>query len=114
VLRPQTTGQRHVFRLPPQTGQARLLSRITVPAHINPDSADYRRLGVAVAGLWLDGCAVPPQARHGGWRDAEPGWQWTDGDAALECLGADRLELDVVPMAGYWHQNIDILDAALA
>jgi Hint domain len=114
VLRPQTTGQRHVFHLPPQTGQARLLSRITVPAHINPDSADYRRLGVAVAGLWLDGCAVPPQARHGGWRDAEPGWQWTDGDAALECLGADRLELDVVPMAGYWHQNIDILDAALA
>jgi hypothetical protein len=114
VLRPQTTGQRHVFHLPPQASQGRLLSRITVPAHINPDSADYRPLGVAVAGLWLDGRDVPTQSRHGGWRDAEPGWQWTDGDAALECLGADRLELDLVPIAGYWQHDIDIPEAARA
>jgi hypothetical protein len=105
MLRPNLVGGRYSFRLPAQTRFVRLLSRVVVPAHTNPASSDYRRLGVAVAGLWLDGRVAPGRLRLDGWQQAEPAWQWTDGDALLDCAGAARLDVELLALPIYWRHG---------
>ncbi len=94
-----------VFHLPAGTGEVRLLSRHVVPARLDPAGADYRRVGVGVAALALDGVKVPigDDRRHAGWHGALPGdpAQWTSGDAALRTDGATRLAITLAASPAY-------------
>ncbi|WP_264715241.1 Hint domain-containing protein [Limobrevibacterium gyesilva] len=107
AIRPTIEGNIWRFRLPEGAGLVRLRSRVMVPAHTRPASDDHRRLGVAVARLRLDGQDVPAgdPRRGDGWHDAEPDWQWTNGDAALACAGARWLEATLLPLSRYWAED---------
>jgi hypothetical protein len=93
-----------MFRLPPGRRQARLLSRATIAAHGEPHSTDYRRLGLAVTALALDGVELPlDSARLGtGWHAPEPGLRWTDGAASLALAGARGLTVRFAALLRYW------------
>ena len=77
----------------------RIVSRTTHPAELNPGSDDWRRLGLAVLGLRLDGVDVSlDDARLGeGWLACEPGLRWTGGDAVLDVVPGSVVELCVAP-----------------
>ena len=100
----QVTGKDWTVLLPPSTRVVRLASRSWVPAHMHPDDSDTRRLGVAIGGLTADGIAVPLDDLRlsSGWRDPEPGWRWTDGDAGLALAGIRELRFRVVLEGTYW------------
>ena len=91
--------------LPEDCATVRLISRFTVPARLDPEGGDYRRLGLAVASLTLDGAEVAngDARRSTGWHGATPedAVQWTSGDARLETAGARRLGLVLAPGARY-------------
>jgi len=93
-------------QLPAGVREVRLRSRVAVPAHIVPDSADRRTLGVAVTAL--DGQPIPPTdpRRASGWLSPEPVMQWTNGDAVLRCETAGsrprQLEIGLAPLLRYW------------
>ncbi len=82
----------------------RLASRAWVPAEMLDAADDTRRLGVAIAGLRLDGVPVAlsdPRLRAG-WHDPEPGWRWTDGEARIALACAGLVEFEVVLTGRYW------------
>jgi hypothetical protein len=68
--------------LPAGTRTVQLASRSFVPAAL-AQADDHRKLGVAVASLRLSGTRLKRSAFGTGWHAPEPGWRWTDGDAAL-------------------------------
>jgi hypothetical protein len=109
VVRPETTGRVHRFRLGRMACAVRLVSRSAVPASVRADNDDHRRLGVAVSRIVLDGRTIPlGDARLGsGWHALEADgaggfWRWTDGDAALDVAGASVLEVEVAMTERYW------------
>jgi hypothetical protein len=76
---------------------------------VDADSADHRRLGVAVARIVLDGADIAlTDARLGaGWHAPEhtgeaAGWRWTDGDAALAIDGRHRLDIEIAMTQPSW------------
>jgi hypothetical protein len=83
----------------------RFVSRYSVPAEGNAVNDDGRRLGVAIAGLTLDGHAAAEATHRGGWQPPECGWRWTTGDATLDVEGARTLAFSVVLTAVYWVTN---------
>jgi len=93
--------------LPPGARGMRIVSRAWVPAHALAEDSDYRRPGVAIAGIRLDGAAAGLEdARLGrGWHAAEAAWRWTDGDARLAPAGARELAFDVVLTGRYWRER---------
>jgi hypothetical protein len=103
-LKPRITGRSHRFRLPANARHTRVASRSAVPAHVRDDSSDHRRLGVAISRVALDGepIALGDPRLGSGWHDVEPGWRWTDGDAALALAGVRELAFDVVMAGRYW------------
>lgn len=93
------------FALPGREGaEVRLRSRHVWPVWESIDGVDPRRLGVAVAGLWIDDAPLPPHDPRllGGWHGPEAGWRWTDGDAGLRVGAARRLRVSLRPLAQYW------------
>ena len=100
---PVRKGNGYAFRLP-AAAELRLVSRRAIPAQVMAESEDHRPLGVAVARLVADGrrLALDGAAFGAGWHAVEPDWRWSDGDAVLLCPGARRLEVQVLPMLGYW------------
>jgi hypothetical protein len=110
VLLPQFDGTEYRFALPAGVCRVRLRSLSAVPAEHYADSTDYRRLGIAVTQLAVDGTALSldDAACADGWHAAEAGegtaprWQWTDGDAAIICPNARRLEVTILPVLRYW------------
>jgi hypothetical protein len=68
-----------------------LRSRVAVPAHGDPTSTDWRRLGIAVASLTLDEREPGEDSYREGWHKAEAAWRWTDGNAVLSTGGARRI-----------------------
>jgi hypothetical protein len=105
VIPPEMHGAWHRFHLPEATTMLRLVSRSSVPADIEAAGDDYRRLGVAVRRLMLDGrpVRVTSPRLQAGWHDAEPEWRWTDGNAVLDCRGRTRLDVLLGPPRVYWH-----------
>jgi len=103
----EADGSRHRFHLPPGARHLWLQSRAGVPAQLDPESMDCRRLGVAVRALALDGITVAlTDARLGsGWHAAEPGWRWTDGNAAIAAGEAHTLEVDIALCALSWEHE---------
>ncbi len=92
------------FRLPEGARSIRLCSRSFVPAHLGGAGHDPRRLGIAVAGLRLDGAPLGlDDARlGGGWHAPEPGLRWTDGAAAIAVAGARELAIELAITGRYW------------
>ena len=97
------------IRLPRPAQRFRLASRAAIPAWLDAMSDDPRRLGLAVARLWLDGEAVGlDDPRLGaGWHAIETGprgasWRWTDGDAALATGAARRVDIELAMTTRYW------------
>ena len=97
--------------LPAGLGSVRLQSRVWVPAQTNAETDDTRTLGVAVAGLRLDGRAVGlDDPRHlDGWHPAEAAWRWTRGDAGIDVAGVRALAFELATGGRYW---ADLPDAA--
>jgi hypothetical protein len=106
-LRPLGTDRRVRCRLPPHTRAVRLRSRVFVPAEVTAAHPDTRRLGVAVAGLCLDGerLALDDRRLLAGWHAPEDGWRWTGGDALLAVAGARILSFDLAITGRYWQEG---------
>ncbi len=105
VLPLAVEGRGYRGRLPPATrAEIRIVSRAWVPAHVLPGNDDHRQLGVALAGIRLDGRPIEPEDARlsNGWHDPEPGWRWTDGDAGLAPAGARELAFDLAIGGTYW------------
>ena len=110
---PDVEGSTYRFALPDGAREIRLVSRSTTPAAMSAESADHRRVGVAVAELRVDGMAVPAgdPRRAGGWYEGEDQWQWTNGDAGLACTGARRVEVTLRLFLSYWDTEAGRLTA---
>jgi hypothetical protein len=93
--------------LPLSARAVRLRSRSFVPATLDAEAGDWRRLGVAVA-VTLNGAELPLPCFAAGFHPAEAGgaWRWTDGDATLILPVLTRpavLTVKVLPAGGrYW------------
>jgi hypothetical protein len=97
-------GPRWRVALPAGTEHVRLTSRTWVPAQRRAGDADARRLGVAIARLWLDGreASLHSPGLGAGWHAPEPQWRWTDGEASLSLAGARALAFEVAMTGAYW------------
>jgi hypothetical protein len=100
---PQRDGDRYHFDLPDYAGTIRLVSRSVVPAAVLMSATDYRRLGVAISKMTLDGAIVPPgdARRLLGWHGASATLQWTSGDATLDAGDAKVLEIELERLVTY-------------
>ena len=101
---PERTGNTYQFRLPRPATTLRLISRSAIPAEMRTATDDCRRLGVAVAGLSVNGETVQPgdPSQSVGWHSPEGDWRWTDGDATLHWPGAREVTLTSLPLVRYW------------
>jgi hypothetical protein len=103
-LAAQAAGPHWSVMVPAGTRALRLVSRRWVPAEMRAEDRDTRRLGVAVAGLRINGLAVAldSPALGTGWHAPEPSLRWTDGDAALAADGVRHLAFDLATGGTYW------------
>jgi hypothetical protein len=106
VLAKRQARALHV-RLPEGTKHIRLLSRIWIPAHLQPDANDTRTLGIAISRVRLDGAAInlDDACFTQGWHAPEQDWRWTDGDARLATFGARDLAFEVTMTGRYWQDE---------
>ncbi len=112
VVRGTRKGSEYRFALPAGARAVRLVSRQFVPAQTAPASVDHRRLGVAVLRIVADGVLHRPGDAHG-WYAAEPGLQWTDGDASIVGARTD-LQVSIAPVGIYWRAGQIVEPAAQA
>jgi len=105
----EAAGGVYRFVLPAATRGVTLHSRAAIPAQVSADNTDPRRLGVAVAGLALNGApiALADARLGGGWHELEhtaegAAWRWTDGAAALALAGGGVLTVSVLLTERYW------------
>lgn len=87
-----------LVRLPAGTREVRFRSRSFVPAWHG--AADTRQLGIAVAGMWLDGERLTLTGP--GWHAAEAGWQWSDGEGTIGVASGRVLRFAAAMHGGYW------------
>jgi len=111
VLWPSVAGTTYRLALPADARSIRLVSRSSVPAHVQDDSNDHRRLGVAISKVILAGEPIAlTDARLGsGWHaiegvEAAAPWRWTDGEAELMLDGGGILSIEVMMTGRYWHE----------
>lgn len=99
VLEPQVYGEWLVVALPDGCARLFLCSRSAVPAEVAVTHPDGRRLGVALAGLRLDGAEVALDGPRlaTGWHAPETGLRWSDGEGGLDVGGVGVAELRLVP-----------------
>jgi hypothetical protein len=94
TVRPDTDGLVARFILPADARDVRLVSEVSVPAHVRPGTSDDRRLGVCLASLSLDdsltglrAIALDDDRLESGLHpldtDGAAHWRWTDGAAPL-------------------------------
>ena len=90
----------------PGTVPVRLCSRRVVPQEIDPRVDDWRRVGLALRGIWFDERPAEPGCYARGFHPPEPGGpRWTDGAAVLHVPpGAARLRLGVDIWQRYWER----------
>jgi hypothetical protein len=103
---PQQPGEGPaVFLLPPGAREARLHSRVFVPAHVIAGSDDHRTLGVGVTRLVLDGREIDLALLGEGWHACEPGHRWTDGAGRIVLDGVRRVEIEAGVPGLYWERE---------
>jgi V8-like Glu-specific endopeptidase len=90
--------------VPADTARLRLISRTWVAAHMRPGETDTRRLGVAIAKIWLNGAPadLASPALSDGWQAPEAEWRWTDGDAALPVANIRAVHFQLAMAGEYW------------
>ncbi len=93
--------------LPPGATTLRLHSRTWVPAQMRPAETDSRRLGIAIARLYLDGRAVALDSPGltTGWHAAEPHGRWTDGGGILAVTGLREVAFVLADDGQYWQDS---------
>ena len=115
IIRPHALASRvYRFEVPAGTAAAWLASRSVVPAEVEAELRDVRRLGVPVERLLLYDADLSIEAWHGhaalteGFHGDEASHRWTDGMARLPdsllrpFAGALTLEVHLIPSAlGY-------------
>ena len=104
------------LRLTPSPTGIWLTSRSFVPAEVRPESADRRRLGVAIASLMADGQPIPLDDRRltTGWHPPEPGWRWTTGEAELAVPPGSRITVTLADAGAlYWEAPARVAIAPL-
>ena len=102
---------RLAFALPPGGREIALRSRVFVPAHTLPESADLRRLGLCVGALEIDGRALALERDEvcaSGWQDWEIdaggfSHRWTNGQTPLP-PGARMVVVDLAGSGRYWRR----------
>ncbi len=107
-------GRLHRFVLPAAARHVRIHSQSGVPAELDPESADQRRLGTRLGGVVANGRIVPLEspAFGAGFHPPEgpdgARWRWTDGAGEITLpppTGAtvlDLLALDTHPAWARW------------
>jgi len=107
LLAPKVSGTTHRFTIPAGARTVSLVSRSAVPAELQDQSPETRRLGVAIGAMEFDGQPISlDDGRLGqGWHASEAGatWRWTDGQARIEGAAGTVLEIDVVISEVYWN-----------
>ncbi|SFK39818.1 Hint domain-containing protein [Methylorubrum salsuginis] len=94
TIHPDTDGLVARFILPAEARDVRLVSEVSVPAHVRPGTSDDRRLGVCLAGLTIDDGLTGARAidlddarletgLHPLDTDGAALWRWTDGVTPL-------------------------------
>ncbi len=80
-----------------------LTARSVRPAELDPASDDWRRLGVAVAALLMDGqeMALDDACFGMGWLESEGDLRWMDGEASLRVVPGSTVSLFVPPLLRY-------------
>ncbi|MCX7381068.1 MAG: Hint domain-containing protein [Alphaproteobacteria bacterium] len=108
-------GDRLAVELPADAGRLVIHSRQRVPAWVEDASDDPRTLGVAVAGMVLDGHALTLDDRRlgAGWHATEDGLRWSDGAGEIDVRGARRLEVRIAH-CGYYPVETPAIPAAAA
>ncbi len=103
-LQPQTEGARLRVQIPEGAKTLRICSPVHLPAHFDAASDDCRRLGVALAGLALDGqgIALDDARMASGWHAPEQDFRWTDGDATLLVGGARVFACNLAMLPWTW------------
>jgi hypothetical protein len=102
-LPPQCFGEWLCVALPAQSTELRLRSRVFQPAALQADGSDWRRLGVAITGLRVDGddVALDAPAFGEGWLAAEGGLRWSGAEAVLHVPAGSVVELRISSMGRY-------------
>ena len=101
-LLPERGADAWLFNLPAGATLGIVRSRRFVPAHMAPDSDDWRCLGVAVAAIMLDGTTLDLATLDRGWHGVEPGLCWTDGAGEVGLAGARQLRIQLGLVGRYW------------
>ncbi len=102
------SAERVAFMLPEGGSNIELRSRTFTPAHIDPNSTDFRCLGIDVFRLQIDGeVALNDESRSSdGWHGLEQGFEhrWTRGRMPLPS-GTRLVIIDMHPQgAVYWRE----------
>jgi glycosyltransferase involved in cell wall biosynthesis len=80
---------RYVFAVPARTPEIRIASRSVVPAELDPDQQDRRRLGIGVRAIRIRTATLDieigpeEESLDEGFYTREPGLRWTDGLALV-------------------------------
>jgi hypothetical protein len=107
-LLPLDADRRHYrVRLPSEARNVRIVTRSWIPAYMRPAEDDHRRLGVAIARVWVDHreVSLDSPTLSTGWHDPEPKWRWTDGQAGLALSGVRELAFGVAMTGSYWQER---------
>jgi hypothetical protein len=108
----RVSDTRRFFALPEGCVNVRLRSRQFVPAQVNPDSGDWRELGICVGRLQIDGQDIAldqDEAFTSGWHQVEQyadnlRQRWTDGAAKLP-VGCRLIVIDIAGLGYYWSEH---------
>lgn len=98
VLEPQIFGEWACLAMPDGAARLQIESRQAAPAELNPASDDFRRLGVPVTHLHLDGEMVGLDDSRflSGWHATESGLRWSNGRGVLDVAGVSIVELRLI------------------
>ncbi len=106
--------------VPAGTRALSLVSSSGIPAHHDAQSADTRRLGVAIEGFRIDSETVSLADIRlvAGFHSVEGSdgaeWRWTDGRATMSVAGNKVVELDIMPTSGWVDYVVSAADERLA
>jgi hypothetical protein len=110
----RVSDTRRFFALPEGCQNIRLRSRQFVPAHVNPDSGDWRELGICVGRLQIDGQDIAldqDEAFTSGWHQVEKlsgnfRQRWTHGVTKLPA-GCRLIVIDTAGRGHYWSERYE-------
>jgi hypothetical protein len=97
------------FKIPNSSREFLLASPVFVPAETDPASGDRRALGIALAGVLVDGRQVPPESLFGEGGLHEPGagdpHVWTKGCTPLMLpRGTREVTFQIAAWPRQWHR----------